>query len=76
MQNEKFIKLLGEFTGLELAGTDLDFHLTDDLGIDSLGLMELVMEVEEAFEISIPDGDAEGLLTVQAYCEYLNGKTG
>jgi acyl carrier protein len=48
----------------------------DDLGADSLGLVELVLAFEEAFEIDIKDEDTEKLRTVQDAIDYLekNGK--
>ncbi|MFO0553291.1 MAG: acyl carrier protein [Polyangiaceae bacterium] len=43
----------------------------DDLGADSLGLVELVLAFEEAFEIDIPDEDAEKIRTVQDAINYI-----
>jgi acyl carrier protein len=43
----------------------------DDLGADSLDTVELVMELENAFSITIPDGDAEKIRTVQDAIEYI-----
>lgn len=42
----------------------LDAKLKEDLGMDSLDAVELIMEVENAFHITIPDEEAEGLRTV------------
>lgn len=44
----------------------------DDLGADSLGLVELVLAFEEAFEIDIPDEDTEKIRTVQDAIDYIN----
>jgi len=41
-----------------------DVHLVDDLGADSLDLVELVLQFEEMFSVEIPDDDAEQLTTV------------
>jgi acyl carrier protein len=46
----------------------------DDLGADSLDIVELVMEFEKEFNIEIPDEDAEKLRTVGDALAYLNGK--
>jgi acyl carrier protein len=46
----------------------------DDLGADSLDIVELVMAMEEEFEIEIPDEDAEKLRTVQDVMKYLQTK--
>ena len=43
----------------------------DDLGADSLGLVELVLAFEEAFEIDIPDEDTEKIRTVQDAINYI-----
>jgi len=47
----------------------------DDLGADSLDIVELVMALEEAFEIEIPDEDAEKIITVENAMEYINKNT-
>ena len=44
----------------------------EDLGFDSLGLVELIMALEQNFEIEIPDNDAERLKTVQDAIDYIN----
>ncbi len=48
----------------------------EDLGADSLDIVELVMEFEKEFNIDIPDEDAEKLRTVGDAISYLNGKIG
>lgn len=45
----------------------------NDLGADSLDTVELVMEFEDEFEISIPDEDAENIQTVGAAVDYIEG---
>ena len=44
----------------------------DDLGADSLDLVELIMAMEEGFDIEIPDEDAEKIATVQDAIDYVN----
>jgi acyl carrier protein len=46
----------------------------DDLGADSLDIVELVMAMEEEFDIEIPDDDAEKIQTVKDVISYLKGK--
>jgi acyl carrier protein len=49
---------------------------TDDLGADSLDIVELVMAMEEEFDVEIPDEDAEKIQTIGAAIAYLKGKLG
>ncbi|QIR40932.1 acyl carrier protein [Tolypothrix sp. PCC 7910] len=46
----------------------------DDLGADSLDIVELVMAFEEEFDIEIPDESAEKILSVQDAVDYINSK--
>jgi acyl carrier protein len=48
-----------------------DASFTDDLGADSLDIVELVMAFEEEFDIEIPDEAAEKILTVQEVVDYI-----
>jgi acyl carrier protein len=47
-------------------------RIREDLGADSLDLVEMIMEIEEEAGIDIPDEEAEALLTVQAILDYVN----
>ncbi len=51
-----------------------DANFTNDLGADSLDTVELIMEFEKEFDISIPDEDAENIATVGDAVTYLKGK--
>jgi len=48
----------------------------DDLGADSLDVVDLVMGLEEEFDIEIPDEDAEKIQTVEQAVDYIKSKTG
>ncbi|MGC9502876.1 acyl carrier protein [Baaleninema sp.] len=50
-------------------------HFANDLGADSLDVVELVMALEEEFDIEIPDEDAEKMETIQAAVDYLCEKS-
>ena len=50
-------------------------HFVDDLGADSLDVVELVMGLEEEFDIEIPDEDAEKITRVQEAVSYIEEKT-
>ncbi len=54
----------------------LEASFIDDLGADSLDTVELVMDLEEHFEIEIPDEDAEKLKTVKDAVDYITNKKG
>ena len=58
---------------LDLAEADVvpKASFADDLGADSLDLVELIMAMEEKFDISIPDEDAEKISTVQDAIDYI-----
>jgi acyl carrier protein len=51
-------------------------HFVNDLGADSLDTVELVMEFEDEFELSIPDEDAEKITTVGDAVKYIEEKVG
>ena len=46
-------------------------HLANDLGVDSLDAVELIMDLEEEFNINIPDADAEKIVTVGEAIKYI-----
>ncbi len=50
----------------------LETSFVNDLGADSLDIVELVMELEDAFDLSIPDEDAEKIQTVGDTVKYIN----
>ncbi|GAB4281828.1 MAG: acyl carrier protein [Candidatus Rifleibacteriota bacterium] len=54
----------------------LEASFIEDLGADSLDTVELVMDLEEHFEIEIPDEDAEKLRTVKDAVDYVTAKKG
>ncbi|MGB2867216.1 MAG: acyl carrier protein [Bacteroidota bacterium] len=60
--------------GVDAAQITPEASFTNDLGADSLDTVELVMEFEKAFNIQIPDEDAEKISTVGDVIKYLGGK--
>lgn len=60
--------------GVEESQITHEASFTNDLGADSLDIVELVMGFESAFQISIPDEDAEKISTVGDAVSYLKGK--
>ena len=68
-------KIIAEQLGVPEADVANDKAFVADLGADSLDTVELVMEFEDEFEISIPDEDAEKIQTVGAAIEYIKSKS-
>jgi acyl carrier protein len=68
---EKVKQIIVEQLGVDEAEVTPTAHFVDDLGADSLDIVELVMAFEEAFEIEIPDEDAEKIQTVKDAVEYI-----
>jgi acyl carrier protein len=61
--------------GVDEGQVTLEASFTNDLGADSLDTVELVMEFEKAFNIQIPDEDAEKIATVGDAVRYLKSKS-
>jgi acyl carrier protein len=72
---ERVKKIVVEHLGVDASKVTDGASFIDDLGADSLDTVELVMAFEEAFEIEIPDEDAEKIRTVQDAIDYI-GKHG
>lgn len=71
---EKIIKLMVEKLSLEESAITLDASIKDDLGVDSLDLFELIIALEEEFDIEIPQEDVLEINTVNEIVAYLNKK--
>ena len=71
---EKVKDIIVTELGVEREKLTDDASFIDDLGADSLDIVELVMEFEKEFNIDIPDEDAEKLRTVGDALNYLRGK--
>ena len=67
----KVIGLVAEQLGVGATEVNLESTFVDDLGADSLDTVELVMALEEEFELEIPDEEAEKLTTVKAAVNYI-----
>ncbi len=76
--DEKVKQIIVEQLGVDEAEVTPKASFVDDLGADSLDTVELVMAFEEAFDIEIPDEDAEKIRTVQDAIAYIekNAKVG
>src|SRR5215471_2658266 len=72
---QKVKQIIVEQLGVDESQVDSNASFVDDLGADSLDIVELVMAFEEAFELEIPDEDAEKITTVKDAVEYIENKT-
>ena len=72
---ERVIKIVCDQMGTTPDKIQSETSFINDLGADSLDTVELVMEFEDEFEISIPDEDAEKIQTVGNAIEYITSKS-
>jgi len=64
-------RIIGEQLGIESSELTPGANFQNDLGADSLDMVELVMAFEEAFDMEIPDEDAQKMQTVQEVIDYI-----
>ena len=69
--NQEMIDIIVEQLSVEKDKVVPEASFVDDLGADSLDLVELIMAMEEKFDIEIPDEDAEKIVTVQDAVDYV-----
>ena len=72
---EKVKEIIVDQLGVDEKQINSEASFIDDLGADSLDTVELVMALEEEFDIEIPDEDAEKIATVQNAEDYIKGQT-
>ena len=68
---EKVKEVIIEQLGVEDESIKMDTSFIDDLGADSLDIVELIMALEEEFDMQIPDSEAEKIATVNDVVEYI-----
>jgi len=73
--NQKITKVIVEKLGVTEEQVKPEASFIDDLGADSLDTVELVMALEDEFDIEIPDEEAEKLKKVQDVIDYVTSKT-
>ncbi len=69
---ERLIEIIAHQLGIDSDNVTPDASFMEDLGADSLDTVELVMALEEEFDLEIPDSDAEKIQTVQDALDYLD----
>ena len=68
---DKVKEIIVEQLGVAETAITPDATFIDDLGADSLDIVELIMALEEEFDLEIPDADAEKVVTVNDVVEYI-----
>lgn len=71
---QKVIEIVAVQFGIKLDTVKLDTKFITDLGADSLDTVEIIMTVEDMFNITMPDEDAEKLMTVGMVVDYVEKK--
>lgn len=69
---DKVKKIIAEKLSVDLEEVVPEASFVDDLGADSLDLVELIMSMEEEFDVDISDEDAEKIATVQDAIDYIH----
>jgi len=72
----KVSAIIVENLGVDESDISPEASFTNDLGADSLDTVELIMEFEKEFDLTIPDEEAENIATVGDAIKYLSEKTG
>ena len=71
---ERVKKIIVEQLGASADEVVAESAFVEDLGADSLDVVELVMAIEEAFGIEVPDDDAENIRTIADICDYVEAR--
>ena len=71
---EKVKGIIVEQLGVTDSSVTMEASFIDDLGADSLDTVELIMAFEEAFDVEIPDEDAQKIKTVKDVIDYIEAK--
>lgn len=71
---EKLQEIIAEQLGIEAGDVTAESNFKDDLDADSLDLFEMIMAMEEEFDVEIPSEDLEQIQTVQNVIDYLKNK--
>ena len=72
---DKIKGIIAEQLGLDAGEITMESSFVDDLGADSLDIVELIMALEEEFDIEFPDEDAEKVATVGDVVNYIKAHT-
>jgi acyl carrier protein len=73
---QDLIEIIASNLKIDAKTISKDSNFSDDLGVDSLELVEIILKLEEKFKVSIPDADVSKLLTINDIVEYIAKKQG
>ena len=71
---DKIKDIIVEQLDVEEDAVTMEASITDDLGADSLDVVDLVMSIEESFDVEIPDEEVENIKTVGDIVKYIENK--
>lgn len=72
--SDKIIQALADYLKRDAASIQTTHHLREDLGLDSMAVIEMLYRIEEVFNLQIPDQDLVGLTTVGQVIAYVQGR--
>jgi acyl carrier protein len=72
--SDKIIHALADYLKRDAASIHSDHHLREDLGLDSMAVIEMLYRIEEVFNLQIPDEDLVDLTTVGHVIAYVQGR--
>ncbi len=75
MELQKIAKIISEQLGVDESVITKETSFVDDLGADSLDVVELIMAMEEEFDMEIADGEADDIKTVGDVVEYIRANS-
>lgn len=71
MEFEKIVSIISEQLGIKESEITMDSAFVNDLGADSLEIVEMIMALEEEFDMEFPDEEAENIVTVGDAVNYI-----
>ena len=74
MEFEKLKKVIADVLNVDPEEITMESTFVDDLGADSLDVFQIIMGLEEEFDIEVPDEEAEKITTVGAVVEYIKSQ--
>jgi len=69
------LRIIANRVDVDVKDIKPESHIVEDLGADSLSIVEIIMDIEEEYEFTIDDDTAESLQTVQQMQDYINENT-